>query len=96
MRRFSIRALMGRVLALAVGLAASCGANEYWAGGLLLATPLLFGIALIGGLCGKVRSRARADGILDPGRRLLHPGVPRALGGQPGQAADVEAAAAGA
>lgn len=58
MRRFTILTLMGLVLALAVGLAALRGANDYWAGDLLLATPLLFGVALIGATCGKERSRA--------------------------------------
>ncbi|MDB5351451.1 MAG: hypothetical protein JWN86_2698 [Planctomycetota bacterium] len=58
MRRFNILSLMGLVLALAVGLAALRGANESWAGGLLLVTPLLLCIALVGALCGKERSRA--------------------------------------
>lgn len=58
MRRFSIRGLMALVLALAVGLAALRGANDYWAGGLLLATPLLMALALLGALCGRERPRA--------------------------------------
>lgn len=63
MRRFTILGLMGFVLALAVGLAALRGANDYWAGGLLLATPLLFGLALIAGLCGRERPRPRRLGF---------------------------------
>src|SRR4051794_8501084 len=58
MRRFSILGLMGLIVALAIGLAALRGANEYWAGGLLLATPVLLCVALVGALCGKKRSRA--------------------------------------
>lgn len=58
MRRFTILNLMGLVLALALALAALRGANDSWAGGLLMAVPLLFGLALIGARCGKERSRA--------------------------------------
>lgn len=62
MRRFTILSLMLLVVALAVGIAALRGANEYWAGGLLLATPLLHCTALVGGLCGRESSRARMLG----------------------------------
>src|SRR4051794_1171896 len=58
MRRFRIKGLMALVLALAVGLAALRNANDAWAGGLLLATPLLLGLALIAALCGEGRLRA--------------------------------------
>ena len=43
MRRFSIRTLMGHVLAVAVAFAALRGANEYWAGGLTLCVLALLG-----------------------------------------------------
>jgi hypothetical protein len=58
MRRFTILNLMGFVLALALGLAALRGANDYWASGLLLGTPLLLCVALVGGLCGVECARA--------------------------------------
>lgn len=64
MRRFTILALMGLVLALAVSLAALRGANDHWAGGLLMATPLLFGLALIGALCGGERARSERIGFV--------------------------------
>lgn len=57
MRRFTILSLMILVLGSAVGIAALRGANEPWASGLLMTTPAVFGLALIGGLCGKERSR---------------------------------------
>src|SRR5262249_4161682 len=58
MRRFSIRSLSAFVIVSAVGLAALRNANEWWAGAMLLGTPLLFGVALIAALCGRERSRA--------------------------------------
>jgi hypothetical protein len=58
MKRFTILSLMGLILALAVAIAALRNADDYWAGWLILATPLLLGIALIGALCGRERSRA--------------------------------------
>jgi hypothetical protein len=58
MRRFTILSLMGLVLVLALAIAALRNANDYWAGGLLLATPLLLSAALIGASCGEGRSRA--------------------------------------
>jgi hypothetical protein len=48
MRRFAILSLMGAVLAVAVAVAALRDANDYWAGGLLLATVLLIGTAALG------------------------------------------------
>lgn len=62
-RRYSILSLMGLILVLAVGIAALRDANDHWAGGLLLATPTALGIALIGGLCGAERKRARRLGF---------------------------------
>jgi hypothetical protein len=64
MRRFTILGVMGLVLVLAVGLAALRGANDYWAGGLLTFTPLLFGLATIGALCGRPERRPRRIGFV--------------------------------
>ena len=61
MRRFTILSLMGLVLVLALAIAALRNANDSWAGGLLLATPLLLCSALIGASCGQRRSRALGD-----------------------------------
>jgi hypothetical protein len=58
MRRYSILRLMGFILVLAVGLAALRGANDYWAGGMILIASLIIGIATLGGLFGADRSRA--------------------------------------
>jgi len=58
MRRFTILGLMGLVLALAVAIAAFRNADDFWAGGMILATPLLLCVALIGALCGQERSRS--------------------------------------
>ena len=63
MRRFTILSLMGVVFVLAVGLAALRGANDYWAGGLLLGTPLLFGLSLIAAFSGKDGKRAGRTGF---------------------------------
>jgi hypothetical protein len=63
MRRFTILSLMGLVLVLALAIAALRNANDHWAGGLLLATPLLLCVALIGASCGQRRSRARRLGF---------------------------------
>jgi hypothetical protein len=51
MRRFTIRGLMVLVVGLAVAIAALRHADDYWAGGLLLAAPLLIGIATLGAIC---------------------------------------------
>jgi hypothetical protein len=64
MRRFTILGVMGLVLAMAVGLAALRGADEYWAGGLLAVTPLLFGLALIGAICGRSGKRPGRVGFV--------------------------------
>jgi hypothetical protein len=63
MRRFTILSLMGLILILALAIAALRNANNDWAGGLLLATPLLLCVALIGASCGERRSRARRLGF---------------------------------
>jgi hypothetical protein len=54
---------MAFVVAAAVAIAALRNADDYWAGGMLLATPLLLCVALIGALCGDERSRARRLGF---------------------------------
>jgi hypothetical protein len=48
MRCFTILGLMGLVLGLAVAIAALRNADDSWAGGLLLATALLIGLAALG------------------------------------------------
>jgi hypothetical protein len=48
MRRLTLPGLMGLVLGLAVAIAALRNADDYWAGGLLLATALLIGVATLG------------------------------------------------
>jgi hypothetical protein len=58
MRRFTILGLMGLVLGLAVGIAALRNADDYWAGGLLLATALLIGVAALGAVYQSGRRRA--------------------------------------
>jgi hypothetical protein len=60
MRRFTILGAMGFVLVLA----ALRGANDYWAGGFLTFTPLLFGLATIGALCGRPERRPRRIGFV--------------------------------
>lgn len=63
MKRISIRALMGVVLATAVAIAALRSADDYWAGGLFLITPLVLCVALIASVCGRARPRARRLGF---------------------------------
>jgi hypothetical protein len=63
MKRLTILSLMGLVLALAVATAALRNADDYWAGAMILATPLLFCVAAIGALCGEERSRDRRLGF---------------------------------
>ncbi len=63
MKRLTILSLMGFILALGVAIAALRNADDNWAGAMILATPLLLGIALIGALCGEERSRARRLGF---------------------------------
>ncbi len=62
-RRLTILSLMGLVLVLGVAIAALRNADDYWAGGMILATPFLLGVALIAALCGEERSRARRLGF---------------------------------
>jgi hypothetical protein len=63
MRRFTILGLMGLVLGMAVAIAALRNADDYWAAGMILATPLLLGVVLIGALCGVERFHARRLGF---------------------------------
>jgi hypothetical protein len=58
MRRFTILGLMGLVLGLAVAIAALRNADDYWAGGLLLGTALLIGLAALGAVYHSGRRRA--------------------------------------
>jgi hypothetical protein len=48
MRRFTILALMGLVLGMAVAIAALRNADDYWAGGVLLGTAVLIGVSTLG------------------------------------------------
>jgi hypothetical protein len=59
----SIRSLMSFVVVSAVAVAALRNADDYWASGMILTTPMLFGVALIGALCGRERSQARTLGF---------------------------------
>ena len=63
MKRITILSLMGLILALAVSIAALRNADDYWAGGMMMATPLVLCVALIGSLCGKDRFRVRRLGF---------------------------------
>jgi hypothetical protein len=58
MRRVTILGLMGLVLGLALAIAALRNADDSWAGGLLLATPLLIGLATLGAVYHSGRRRA--------------------------------------
>jgi hypothetical protein len=64
MRRFSIRNLMGFVLAIAVAFAALRGANAYWAGGLVLAVLFLFGYSILRSIHARGEARAASLGFL--------------------------------
>ncbi len=64
MRRFTILGLMGLVLGLAVAIAALRNADDYWAGGLLLATALLIGVAALGAVYNSGRWRAGRLGFV--------------------------------
>jgi hypothetical protein len=57
-RRFTILGLMGLVLGLAVAIAALRNADDYWAGGLMLATALLIGVVTLGAVYDSGRRRA--------------------------------------
>jgi hypothetical protein len=63
MKRLTILSMMGFILALGVAIAALRNADDNWAGAMILATPLLLGVALIGAICGEERSRARRLGF---------------------------------
>jgi hypothetical protein len=63
MKRPTILSLMGFILVLAVVITALRNADDFWAGGLLLGTPSILCIALIGALGGRERSRARRLGF---------------------------------
>jgi hypothetical protein len=63
MRRFTILGLMGLVFGVAVAVAALRNADDYWAGGLLLATPLLIGFVTLGAVYHSGRPRARRLGF---------------------------------
>jgi hypothetical protein len=58
MRRFTILSLMGLVLGVAVAVAALGNADDYWAGGLMLATALLVGVVTLGAVYHTGRRRA--------------------------------------
>jgi hypothetical protein len=58
MRRFTILGLMGLVLGVAVAVAALRNADDYWAGGMMLATGLLIGVATLGAAYHSDRRRA--------------------------------------
>ena len=59
MRLRSILGLMTLVAVAAVAIAAHRNADDYWAGGLLLATPGLLCVALVGAVCGVPAPRPR-------------------------------------
>jgi hypothetical protein len=63
MRRFTILGLMGLVLGVAVAVAALRNADDYWAGGLLVATALLIGMAVLGAVYHSGRRRAARLGF---------------------------------
>ena len=58
MRRVTILGLMGLVLGVAVAIAALRNADDYWAGGLMLATALLIGMVTLGAVYHSGRRRA--------------------------------------
>jgi hypothetical protein len=64
MRRFTILSLMGLVLGMAVAIAALRNADDYWAGGLMLATVLLIGVATLGAVYHSGRRRAGRLGFV--------------------------------
>jgi hypothetical protein len=64
MRRFSIRNLMGFIVAIAVAFAALRGANEFWAGGLVLAVLCLLGYSLLRSIHARGKARAASLGFL--------------------------------
>jgi hypothetical protein len=58
MKRFTVRNLMGLILGLALAFAAVRNANDYWAGGMLLGTPLLIPTAAVSAAYHTGRRRA--------------------------------------
>jgi hypothetical protein len=64
MRRFTILGLMGLVLGMAVAIAALRNADDYWAGGLMLATALLIGVITLGAFYSSGRQRAGRLGFV--------------------------------
>jgi hypothetical protein len=64
MRRFTILGLMGLILGVAVAVAALRNADDYWAGGLLLATALLIGVVTLGAVYHSGRRRAGRLGFV--------------------------------
>jgi hypothetical protein len=64
MRRFTILSLMGLVLGAAVAAAALRNADDYWAGGLMLFTALLVGVAAVGVFYHSGRRRANRLGFV--------------------------------
>ena len=58
MRRFTILGLMGLVLGVAIAVAALRNADDYWAGGLILATAHLIGVVTLGAVYHTGRRRA--------------------------------------
>jgi hypothetical protein len=64
MRRFTILGLMGLVLGVAVAVAALRNADDYWAGGLMLATALLIGVVTLGAVYSSGRQRAGRLGFV--------------------------------
>jgi hypothetical protein len=58
MRRFSIRNLMGLIVAIAVAFAALRGANDHWAGGLVLAFLGLLGYSILASIHRQGAARA--------------------------------------
>jgi hypothetical protein len=64
MRRFTILSLMGLVLGAAIAAAALRNADDYWAGGLMLLTALLIGVAALGAFYHSGRRRASRLGFV--------------------------------
>jgi hypothetical protein len=64
MRRFTILGLMGLVLGVAVAIAALRNADDYWAGGMMLATVLLIGVVTLGAAYSSGRRRAGRLGFV--------------------------------
>lgn len=64
MRRFTILGLMGLILGVAVAVAALRNADDYWAGGLMLATLLLIGVVTLSAVYHSGRRRAGRLGFV--------------------------------